>query len=124
VIPWPLGLVAGTWVTGAAIARWVLHRRRRMHGRVRIDLERGKIAQQGRGFARTWPASAIVGARLSLVTGPEAEEAEPGMEQRWLELHLEGGARLRLGKGPSYALRPAVAFLRKAGVDVRVEGGA
>lgn len=124
VIPWPLGLIAGTWVTGAAIARWVLRRRRRMHGRFRIDLERGEIAQQGQGFARSWPASAIVEARLPLVTGPEAEQAEPGMEHRWLELHLAGGARLRLGKGPGYALRPAVAFLRKAGVDVRVEGGA
>ena len=121
VVPWPIALIAATWITLAGAARFIARQRRRMHGRFHIDLERGEIAQQGRGFARRWPTSAIIAAALPLVTGPEAEEGgEPGMEPRWLELHLEDGVRLRLGKAPAYALRPAVAFFRKAGLPVRV----
>ena len=118
-----LTFIGQTWglseTTGAITARWIARRRRRMHGRFRVDLERGEISQQGQGFARRWPASAIVAAALPVVTGPDAEEAEAGMEARWLELHLQGGARLRLGKGPGHTLRPAVALLRKAGIEVR-----
>ncbi|EYF05834.1 hypothetical protein [Chondromyces apiculatus] len=118
-VPWPMGFIPATWVVVALVARWLLRRRRFLHGKFRVDFERGEITQEGRGFARRWPTSAIEVATLPIVTGPDADQAEPGMESRWLELHLRDGARLRLGKGPGHALRPAVALLRKAGLEVR-----
>ncbi|AKT43341.1 hypothetical protein [Chondromyces crocatus] len=120
VVPWPMGFIPGIWLIGVIVARWILWRRRRLHGKFRVDFERAEVVQVGRGFERRWPASAIVAVALPVVTGPDAEAAEPGMEARWLELLLRDGARLRLGKGPGYALRPTVALLRKAGVEVRV----
>lgn len=119
-VPWPILIVTALWVTGALVALAIILRRRRLHGEVRIDFERGEITQQGRGFRRRWPTSAIAAVSTPVVAGPEgAVDVEPGHEPRWLLLHLQGGARLRLAKGPGYALRPAVAFLKKEGVEVR-----
>lgn len=118
--PWPILLIAITWTTGAVAAHLFVRRQRWKHGRFRIDLDRGEIVHQGRGFTRQYPLKSVVGASIPVVGGPEGQEGEEGFEMRWLVLHLEGGGELRLGKGPSHSLRPAVAFLRKAGLEVRV----
>lgn len=120
-VPWPILLVTSVWVIGAIVALALILRRRRMHGQVRVDFERGEVVQVNRRLSRRWPITAITGLTTPLVTGPDAAAREPGpgLEPRWLVLHLQGGARLRLGRGPGYALRPAVTFLKKEGVELK-----
>jgi hypothetical protein len=118
--PWPILLIALTWTSGAVAAHVFVRRQRWKHGRFRIDFERGEIVHAGHGFTRKYPVESVRGASLPVVGGPEGQEGEEGFEMRWLVLHLEGGRELRLGKGPSHSLRPAVAFLRKTGIEVRV----
>jgi hypothetical protein len=121
--PWPILLIAITWTSGAVAAHLFVRRQRRKHGRFRIDLENAEIVHDGLGFTRKYPLGSLQWASIPVVGGPEGQEGEAGFEMRWLVLHLEGGRELRLGKGPGHALRPAVAFLRKAGIEVRVGSG-
>ncbi|UQA54657.1 hypothetical protein [Polyangium aurulentum] len=121
--PWPILLIAITWTTGVVAANVFVRRRRWKHGRFRVDFDRGEIVHEGRGFTRKYPLGSLQWASIPVVGGPEGAEGEEGFEMRWLVLHLEGGRELRLGKGPGHALRPAVAFLRKAGIEVRVGSG-
>jgi hypothetical protein len=114
--PWPVLLISTTWAAGATAALIFVFRRRRLHGTISIDFERGQIVQDGRGFRRTFPVEAITGVSTPLATGESAPD-EPGLSPRWLLLHLSDGQRLRLGKGPAYALGPALSFLRRAGVE-------
>lgn len=116
--PWPILLVAATWSAGATASLLLVRRRRRLHGLFRIDFERGEILQEGRGFRRVFPASAIEAVSTPPVVG-DAEADDPGLAPRWLLLRLSTGEQLRLGKAPPYALGPALAFLKRAGVEAR-----
>ncbi|MDI1477932.1 hypothetical protein [Polyangium sp. y55x31] len=121
--PLPILLIAIVWTTASAIGNGIAQRSARKHGQFRIDLERGEIVQQGRGFSRTLDARALLHAATPVVAGVEGESTEPGFEPRWLVLTMNNGEELRLGKGPAHALRPAVVFLREAGVEVLVNRG-
>jgi hypothetical protein len=116
--PWPILLIAITWTIGATAAHVLVRGQRRKHGRVCVDFEHGEIRHEGTGFRATYPLDRLDAASTQAVWGAE-EESEPGFAPRWLVLHLKSGGELRLGRGPGYALRPAIAFLRKAGVEVR-----
>ncbi|WP_437313805.1 hypothetical protein [Sorangium sp. So ce385] len=113
--PSPILFIAGTWTAGATAALLVVRRRRRLHGLFRLDFERAEIVQEGRGFRRTYPIQAI--ARVSTPPASDADVDEPGLTPRWLLLHLSTGEQLRLGRAPAYALGPALAFLKRAGVE-------
>ncbi|KYF72461.1 hypothetical protein [Sorangium cellulosum] len=113
--PFPIVFIAATWTAAATAALLFVRRRRRFHGRFRLDFERAEIVQEGRGFRRIFPVQAI--ARVSTPPALDAEVDEPGLAPRWLLLQLSTGERLRLGKGPAYALGPALAFLKRAGVE-------
>jgi hypothetical protein len=117
--PWTILLISMTWCTGALLALTFVRRRRLLHGRVRIDFAAGEGVHEGKGFSATFPVTAIEGISMPVVAGPEGEPSgEPGYEPRWLLLHLAGGRRVRLGRGPGFSLRPAVVFFRKAGIAV------
>lgn len=118
-VPWPLLLVSSTWVIGAVSALVFTFRRRRRHGVYHFDFDRGELRQQGRGFQRTIPLGEIQAVTTLSTNAIERDEAEKGMEPLWLVLCLANGERLRLGKGPGYALRPVLAWLRRAGVPIR-----
>ncbi|WP_437284963.1 hypothetical protein [Sorangium sp. So ce406] len=113
--PFPIVFIAATWTAGATAALLFVRRRRRFHGRFRLDFERAEIVQEGRGFRRIFPVEAI--ARVSTPPALDVEVDEPGLAPRWLLLHLSTGEQLRLGKAPAYALGPALAFLKRAGVE-------
>ncbi|WP_437791748.1 hypothetical protein [Sorangium sp. So ce693] len=113
--PFPILFIAGTWTAGATAALLAVRRRRRLHGLFRLDFERHELIQDGRGFRRTLPIQAIVG--VSTPPASDTDVDEPGLAPRWLLLHLSTGEQLRLGRAPAYALGPALAFLRRAGVE-------
>lgn len=113
--PFPILFIAVVWTAGAIAALWVVRRRRRMHGVFRLDFEQAEIVQEGLGFRRTFPIQMITG--VSTPPAQDAEVDEPGLSPRWLLLHLSNGERLRLAKAPPYALGPALAFLRRAGIE-------
>ncbi len=121
--PVPILLIAMVWTIASAIGNGLAKRSGRKHGRFRIDLERGEIVQQGRGFSRTLDARTLLHVATPVVAGMESESTEAGFEPRWLLLEMKNGEELRLGKGPGYALRPVVAFLREAGVPVKAARG-
>ncbi|AUX45267.1 hypothetical protein SOCE26_067480 [Sorangium cellulosum] len=113
--PLPILFIAVTWAAGATAALLAVRRRRRLHGVFRLDFERGEIVQEGRGFRRIFPMGTVVG--VSTPPALDAEVDEPGLAPRWLLLHLANGETLRLGRAPAYALGPALAFLKRAGVE-------
>jgi hypothetical protein len=119
--PGPILLLPIIWTSGVLAALAFTRKKRQQHGRFRVDFDRGEIQHEGRGFTRTYPIQTLLSASTPVVGEPFGEDAEEdALASRWLVLHLKGGRELRLGKGPGYALRPAVAFLRKAGVEVEV----
>ena len=121
--PLPLLFIAMVWTTASAIGNAMAKRSARKHGRFRLDLERGEIVQEGRGFSRKLDARSLVHVATPVVEGMEGESTEPGFEPRWLLLAMKNGDELRLGKGPAHALRPVVVFLREAGVPVKGNRG-
>jgi len=119
--PLPLLAIAVIWTAGAAVGHGLAKRVNRKHGRFRIDLERGSIVQRGKGFSRTFDARKLVRVSTPVVSGAGDVEEGPNdaaLAPRWLLLEMEGGEELRIGKGPSYSLRPALVFFREAGAPV------
>jgi hypothetical protein len=117
--PPPILLIAITWTLGSTVANALAKREARKHGKFRIDLEREEIVQQGSGFSRRFDVKNLKCVSTPVVAGLEGDERDPGFEPRWLLLEMDGGAELRVGKGPMHQLRPALVFLRKAGLPER-----
>jgi hypothetical protein len=114
--PFPILFIAILWTGGSAVGNAFGKRSLRKHGKIRVDLEREQIVQEGRGFSRTFALQNIKRISTPVVAGLESGEGEPGFEPRWLLVEIEGGAELRLGKGPSHQLRPALSWMRKNGL--------
>ncbi|AUX24470.1 hypothetical protein SOCEGT47_050080 [Sorangium cellulosum] len=113
--PFPIVFIAVAWSACAIAALLLVRRRRRLHGVFRLDFERAELTHEGIGFRRTFPIQMIAG--VSTPPAQDAEADDPGLSPRWLLLHLSNGERLRLAKAPPYALGPALAFLRRAGIE-------
>ena len=114
--PFPLILVALVWTIGVIVANTIMRRESRKHGTIRIDIERGEITQQSRGFSRTFPFTKIASVSTPIIDGIEGQQNEAGFEHRWLLVEFSGGEQVRLGRGPMHELRPTLAFLRKSDV--------
>jgi hypothetical protein len=107
--------IVAVWTVGVVVANVIARKESRKHGVIRIDTDCAQIVQQGRGFSCTYSFSDITRISTPVVVGMESSDSEPGFERRWLLVELAGGKELRLAQGAMHELRPAVAFLRKAG---------
>lgn len=110
--------ISASWAGAATACHLIARRDNRRHGRFRVDLEKGELLQEGRGFRRSFSLRTMKHVATPVVEGIEATQGEPGLEARWLLFVMANGQELRLGKGTMFSLRPAILFLREAGVPV------
>lgn len=108
VAPRPVGLFAVTWIVAGGIARRWAARRRREHGRVRIDLDARVVHASTRADARDLPLDDAV-----VVDVEDADD--PSDHPRWLVLR-RGDDRLRLAYARTEEVRAVLYVLRRHGV--------
>jgi hypothetical protein len=106
--PLPVGLVALLWLGAAIAARLWARRRRRQHGRVTIDFDRGVVEAQTSAGDTSVPLDETVTITL---TDPD----DPGDFPRWLLLR-RGPLTLRLARGYPDELRQVLYVLRRQGL--------